>query len=159
MKRFILKSKTAIIVAGVALLAVAGVAYYLVSNNDEKKAVSVNITTANEQGEQQTEQKTAGVTKASDIDSTLSAWKTAGLTVSGDKGVAYQMVGASNGGKYDVGATNVELYEYESVAKAGEARQSSFFADPADAVFVTGTLLVVVHSTDPATVDPIKAVF
>ena len=133
--------------------------YYFISNKDEKKTVTVNTSTANEQGEQQTEQTQVEVTKATDIDSALSAWKTAGMTVSDDKGVAYQMVNASNGGKYDVGATNVELYEYESAAKADESKQSSFFADSADTVFVTGTLLVVIHSNDPATVDQIKAVF
>ncbi len=148
-----------IIAVVVALLAVAGGAYYFISNKDEKKTVTVNTATTNEQGEQQDEQKQVEVTKATDITSTLSAWKTAGLTVSDDKGVAYQMVEAKNGGKYDVGTTNVELYEYESEAKANEAKGSSFFADSTDTVFVTGKLLVVIHSNDPATVDPIKAVF
>lgn len=154
-----MKSKTTIIAVIVVLLAVAGGAYYFISNKDEKKTVTVNTATANEQGEQQTEQKTVEVTKATDIASTLSAWKTAGLTVSDDKGVAYQMINASNGGKYDVGTTNVELYEYESEAKANEAKGSEFFTDPADTVFVASKLLVVIHSNDPATVDPIKAVF
>lgn len=159
MRRFILKSKTTIIAVVVVLLAVAGGAYFVLSNKDEKKTVTVNSTTTNEQGEQQTEQTQVEVTKATDIASTLSAWKTAGLTVSDDKGVAYQMVDAKNGGKYDVGATNVELYEYESTAKADEMKQSPFFADSADTVFVTGTLLVVIHSNESATVEPIKAVF
>lgn len=154
-----MKSKTTIIAVIVALLVVPSGAYYFISNNGEKKTVTVNTTTTNEQGEQQTEQTEVEVTKATDIASTLSAWKTAGLTVSDDKGVAYQMIDASNGGKYDVGATNVELYEYESTAKANEMERSSFFADPADTVFVTGKMLVVLHSSDPATVDPIKAVF
>ncbi len=155
-----MKSKTTIIAIVVALLAVAGGAYYFVNNNGEKKTVTVNTTSTNEQGEEQTEQTQVEVTKATDIASALSAWKTAGLTVSDDKGVYYQMVDAKNGGKYDVGTTNVELYEYESEAKATETSKSSLFADdPADTVFVTGTLLVVIHSNDPAIVDPIKAVF
>lgn len=154
-----MKGKAIIIAGVVVLVAVAGGAYYFISSGDETETRVVTTSTANEQSEQETEQTQVEAVRATDIASALVAWKAAGLTVSDDKGVAYQMVDARNGGKYDVDTTNVELYEYESTAKADEAKQSSFFADPADTVFVTGTLLVVIHSDEKAITDPIEAIF
>lgn len=152
-----MKSKTTIVVVIIVLLAAGAGVFYFLNKDDGNSNAESN--TSNAQSEELTEIENTEPSKATDIQSSIEAWKTAGLIVSGDKGVLYQMVNASNGGKYDVGTTNVELYEYESAAKADEAKQSSFFTDPADTVFVTGALLVVIHSNDPVVVEPIRAVF
>lgn len=143
----------------VVMLGVAGVAYYFISSSrDDKKTVTVNTTTTDKQGEQETKQEQVEVTKATDIATTVSAWEKAGLTVSEGKEALYQMINAKAGVKYDVGDTNVELYEFEDATKANEAK-TSYFTDEASTSFVTGTLVVVIHSTDSEKVDPIKAVF
>lgn len=96
--------------------------------------------------------------KATDINSTVSAWKAAGLDVSDAKNAFYQFIGASNGSKYDVDETNVELYEFSDSGKADDAKASNFSSD-SYTVLVVNKLLVLIHSTDPSQVDPIKAVF
>jgi len=78
--------------------------------------------------------------------------------VSDDQGASYQIIGASNGGKYNVGQINVELYEFSDNSKA-EGAKSSYFTSDSDTVLVTGTLLVDIHSIDAAQIAPIKAVF
>lgn len=149
--------KVSIIVAGVVVVAALVISAVAISNHNGKKTVTVKSATTNSQGEKETTTKTTKITKATDIKSTLTAWKASGLTVSDDQGAYYQTIGASNGGKYDIGSTNVELYEFSDTAKA-ESAKTSYFTSASDTVIVSGTLLVDIHSTDTALVDPIKAV-
>jgi hypothetical protein len=149
--------KITAIVAGVVIVAVVIVGTLVLINNN-KKSVTVKTTTTNSQGQKETQTKTTEVTKATDITSTLAAWKAAGLTVSADQGAYYQIVGATKGSKYDVGATNVELYEFSDSTKANGAK-TSYFTSDSDTILVTGTMLVDIHSTDTTQVSPIKAVF
>lgn len=100
----------------------------------------------------------AEIIKATDIDSTVAAWKATGLTVSDPQAAFYQMVGAGKGSKYDVDTTNVELYEFSDNTKANNAK-SSYFTSSSDTVLVKGTLLIDIHTTDEAKVSSIKAVF
>ena len=150
-------SKKLIISIVVALIIVA-VIVGVTGSAGNKKEVAVKTNTTNSQGNKQMTTKTVTVTKATDINSTIAAWKTAGLTVSDRQTAYYQIVGASNGGKYDVGQVNVELYEFSTGSKANDAK-SSYFTSVSDTVLVTGNLLVDIHSTDATQVNPIKAVF
>jgi len=150
--------KIAAVITGVIVIAAVIVGIVVIGNHNSKKTLTVKATTANSQGQKQTQTKTVEVTKPTDIKSALVAWKAAGLTVSDDQGAYYQVVGASNGGKYNVGATNVELYEFSDNTKANGAK-TGYFTSDSDTVFVTGTLLVDIHTTDATLVDPIKAVF
>lgn len=147
-----------VLVAGVVIIAAVVVGVVVLGSHNDKKTVAVKTTTTNDKGQQQTQTKNVEVTKATDITSAVAAWKTSGLTVSDDQGAYYQMVGASKGGKYDVGQTNVELYEFSDNSKA-EGAKTSYFTNSSDTVLVMGTLLVDIHSTDAAQVAPIKAVF
>ncbi len=150
--------KTATVITGIVIVAAVVVGTVILSNHSSKKTVTVKTDTTNTQGQKQTQTKTVEVTKATDIKSTIAAWKTAGLTVSDDQGAYYQVVGASNGGKYNVGATEVELYEFSDNTKANGAK-TGYFTSDSDTVLVTGTLLVDIHSTDATQVEAIKAVF
>ena len=150
--------KIIVILVSVIIIAATVVAAIIFLNKDEKKTVTVSTTKTNSKGEEQTQTKVTEVSKATDIESALAAWKAAGLTVSDDEGAYYQMVDASNGGKYDVNGTNVEIYEFSDKAKANDAKNNYFTSD-ADTIFVTGTLLVDIHSTDTAEIAPIEAVF
>lgn len=150
--------RIAFVVTGVVIVAAVAVSAFFFANHNAKKTVTLTTTTTNSQGQEQTQTKTTEVTKATDIKSTLAAWKAAGLTVSDDQGASYQIIGASNGGKYNVGQINVELYEFSDNSKA-EGAKSSYFTSDSDTVLVTGTLLVDIHSIDAAQIAPIKAVF
>ena len=150
--------KIAAVIAGIVIVAALAVGAVIAINHSNKKTVTVKKTTTNSQGQQQTQTKTSEVTKATNIKSTVAAWKAAGLTVSDDQGVYYQTIGASNGGKYDVGATNVELYEFSDSTKANNAK-TSYFTSNSDTVRITGTLLIDIHSTDSIQFTPIEAVF
>lgn len=150
--------KTTVLVVGIVIVAAIVVGIVLVSNHNSKKTVTVKTTTTNSQGQKQTQTKTVKVTKATDIASTLAAWKAAGLTVSAPQSAYYQVVGASNGSKYEVGSTEVELYEFSDSTKANGAK-TNYFTSDSDTVLVTGTLLVDIHSTDATQTNPITAVF
>lgn len=152
------KKKITVAVASIVIVAVAIAGIVFVNNHDDQKTVTVKTSTTNSQGQQQTETRNVEVTKAADIKSTLAAWKAAGLTVSDDQGAYYQVVNAKNGGKYDVGQTNVELYEFSDSSKANDAK-TSYFTSESDTVLVTGSLLIDIHSVDAVQVDAIKAVF
>ena len=141
-----------------AIVAVVAVGAFVIGNHNSKKTVTVKTTTTNAQGQKQTQTKTVEVTKATDIQSTLAAWKAAGFTVSPLDTAYYQLVGASNGSKYEVGQTEVELYEFSDSTKANNAK-AGYFTAASDTVLVTGTLLVDIHSTDATQVNPITAVF
>jgi len=150
--------KVSAVIAGVVVVAAVVVGVVVISNHNSKKTVTVKTTTTNTQGQKQTQTKTVEVTKATDMASTIAAWKAAGLTVSDEQTAEYQLVGASNGGKYEVGQAEVELYEFSDSTKANAAK-TSYFTSDSDTVLVTGTLLVDIHSTDATQVTPIEAVF
>ncbi len=150
--------KITMIVASVVVVVAVVVGAVVMGNHDNKKTVAVKTTTTNDEGQQQTQTKNVEVTKVTDIKSAVAAWKAAGFTVSNDQGAYYQMVGANKGGKYNVGETNVELYEFANNSKA-EGAKTSYFTNSSDTVLVMGSLLVDIHSTDATQVAPIKAVF
>ena len=150
--------KIAAVATSIIIIAVLAIGVVIVINHSNKKIVTVKTITMSAQGQQQTQTKTSKVTKATNIKSTVAAWKAAGLTVSDDQGVYYQTIGANNGGKYDVDAMNVELYEFSDNTKANDAK-TSYFTSDSDTVRITGTLLIDIHSTDSIQFTPIEAVF
>lgn len=151
------KKVTAIIASVIIVIAIAaGIA--VVTNQNNKKGVAEKTTSSNSKNQKETETKAPSANKPTDITSTLAAWKVANLIVSDEQSAYYQVIGADDGGKYDVGSTNVELYEFSDSTKADSAK-TSYFTNNSDTVLVVGTLLIDIHSTNAAEVDPIKAVF
>ena len=150
--------KVIALIVGVAILATVAAGIFIITNQNSKKEMTTKTASASSQNQKETKAKTSTSSKPRDIASTIAAWKAANITVSDEQTAYYQMIGADNGGKYDVGSTNVELYEFSDSSKA-ESAKTSYFTNGSDTVLAVGTLLVDIHSTDAAVVDPIKAVF
>lgn len=99
------------------------------------------------------------VKKATNIKSTVEAWKAQGLEVSDKKPAFYNMIGAKDGAKYDVNETNVELYEFADEAKAKEAKDKFFSSINAEDVIIKSNFMVLVHSDTGTEAKKIKSVF